>query len=130
MTYGRYAQLARHRVLRRDRSPTSDRLCPGYHKASAPGDLIIKFAGQSEYGGSGSPGTLSVSGTWVDGSCIVGASAGPMQQRDYGAANAGFSCQFANVDLENGGSYEVHASGEESEWAVCTLEIKVSKEHM
>ena len=102
----------------------------GHHKASAPGDLIIKCAGQSEYGGSGGLGTLSVSGTSVGGACLVGASAGPMQQRDYGAADAGFSCQFSNVDLENGGSYEVHAQGEETEWAVCTLEIKVRKEHM
>ena len=102
----------------------------GHHKASAPGDLIIKCEGQSEYGGSGGLGTLSVSGTSVGGTCLVGASAGPMQQRDYGAADAGFSCQFSNVDLENGGSYEVHAQGEEAEWAVCTLEIKVRKDHM
>jgi hypothetical protein len=53
-----------------------------------------------------------------------------VQQRDYGAADAGFSCQFSNVDLENGGRYEVHAQGEESQWAVCTLEIKVRKQPM
>ena len=61
---------------------------------------------------------------------LVGASKGPMQQRDYGAADAGFSCRFTNVDLDNGGSHEVHALGEESEWAVCTLELKVHKEQM
>jgi hypothetical protein len=102
----------------------------GHHTASAPGDLIIKCEGLSEYGGSGGYGTLSISGSSVGGTCQVGASKGPMQQRDYGAADAGFSCRFDKVDWENGGSYEVHADGEESQWATCTLEIKTHKDHM
>ena len=102
----------------------------GHHTASAPGDLVIQCKGQSEYEGSGGLGTLSIGGTSVGGACLVGASKGAMQQRDYGAADAGFSCQFTNVDLDNGGSYEVHALGEESQWAMCTLEIKVHKEQM
>ncbi|HET9389072.1 MAG TPA: hypothetical protein VFO44_05455 [Steroidobacteraceae bacterium] len=102
----------------------------GHHISSPPADLIIRCDGQSAYRGSGGNGMVTISGTSVGGTCAVGTAKGPTQQRDYGAADAGFDCRFDKVDWENGGSYEVHAEGEESRWATCTLEIKTHKDHM
>jgi len=108
----------------------------GHHTSAPPGDLLIRCEGLSEVSGTaggdliGAKGSLAVSATSVGGACEVGPHAGPMDKRDYGAADAGFSCQFTNVDIDNGGSYEVHAQGEESRWATCALEIKTRKDHM
>lgn len=33
-------------------------------------------------------------------------------------SDTAFRCEFQNVDTVNGGEYEVHASGEESPWAI------------
>jgi len=107
----------------------------GHHKSALPADLVIECAGQSEVGGTGAgdligaQGVLTVSASSVGGSCEVGARAGPMRKQDYGAADAGFSCSFNHVDLDNGGTYQVHADGEEAEWALCELEIKPHKQY-
>ena len=39
-------------------------------------------------------------------------------------ASQGIDCSFENVDLVNGGSYEVQSEGEEAQWTTCTLELK------
>lgn len=39
-------------------------------------------------------------------------------------SDTAFRCEFQNVDTVNGGEYAVHASGEESPWATCRLELK------
>jgi hypothetical protein len=43
--------------------------------------------------------------------------------RHPGYASQGISCSFENVDLVNGGSYEVQSDGEEAQWTKCAIEL-------
>ncbi len=82
-----------------------------------------KCEGTSELSGGGAYGYLDIVANPVSGSCIYTTTA---YTRDIGAGNSdtSFVCRFSNVDLVNGGSYEVQAAGEEAKWTVCSLELK------
>lgn len=79
--------------------------------------------GHSEITGGGASTSLRVGGNPVTGTCLY---VSPNYSADVGPAQSdtAFECDFKNVDLVNGGSYEVKAQGEEAQWTVCSLELK------
>jgi hypothetical protein len=79
--------------------------------------------GQSEISGGGIYGSLRISGNPVLGGCDYN-NGNKTIQLGPNDSDTGFVCEFHNVDLVNGGSYEVHAEGEESQWAACALDLK------
>jgi hypothetical protein len=79
--------------------------------------------GTSEIHGGGYSGDLEISGSPVGGQCLFD-DHGKVTELSPTDSDTAFSCTFHNVDVVNGGKYEVHADGEESPWATCALELK------
>jgi hypothetical protein len=79
--------------------------------------------GTSEIHGGGYSGDLTVGGSPVGGQCLF-YDHGKVTELTPRDSDTAFSCRFHNLDLVNGGSYEVPADGEESAWATCKLELK------
>ena len=79
--------------------------------------------GTSEIRGSGANSRLWIGASPNGGTCQF-TERGKSSPRSYVDSDTDFRCDFDNVDLVNGGSYSVHAGGEESDWAVCSLELK------
>ncbi len=82
-----------------------------------------KCKGTSEIRGEGGMGYLTISGSASGGDCEF-TERGKVSHPGVGYSDTGFDCRFTNVDVVNGGSYEVQASGEEAQWAKCTLELQ------
>ena len=78
--------------------------------------------GMSQLDGSGGLGTLHIEGSPTIGDCQF-IDHGKMTHLSPSDSDNAFACYFTNVDLVNGGSYEVQAAGEESRWAKCKLEL-------
>ena len=98
------------------------------HTTSSRYATTNRCQGSSEIRGGGGPGDLLwVGGSAVGGECVYTVQ-GKAQQRDVGAADTGFRCDFSAVDLARSGTYTVHADGEESQWALCTLQLKAVAE--
>jgi hypothetical protein len=88
-------------------------------KAGTSGECV----GTSEIHGSGYGGDIQISGSPVGGGCKFN-DRGKVSDLPPIDSDTAFQCQFHNVDLVNGGSYEVKADGEESEWTSCKLDLK------
>jgi hypothetical protein len=83
--------------------------------------------GESEISGGGMSASFLISSSPVTGGCQF-IERGKVTQLGPNDSDTGFVCEFQNVDLVNGGSYEVHANGEESQWATCRLELTPRQE--
>ena len=77
--------------------------------------------GVAQMHGPGGMGSLSIAIDTI-GNCEMNDHGKVLRHPGY--ASQGISCTFENVDLVNGGDYEVQSDGEEAQWTKCALELK------
>jgi len=82
--------------------------------------------GTSEVQGSIYAGRMKIDGGPNGGNCLFHdrGKTTVLSPRDSDTA---FTCEFQDVDLVNGGSYSVHANGDESEYAICKVDLGPQK---
>ena len=94
-------------------------------RAVSSGEVDIKVSGVAvpsgpsrlEFYANGDSLTYDLTGTWMEGVTDTVYPVDPVHRNDYGG---GFSCVFDDVDLVNGGTYEVETEGGDG---TCKLEL-------
>jgi hypothetical protein len=82
-----------------------------------------KCAGTSSIQGGGGSQNFKIGGAPSAGACEFN-NRGKVSELSYSESDTGFTCEFRNLDLVNGGRYEVQADGYEAQFATCALELK------